>query len=167
MRLSVGYPSPADERRLLVHLQHVHPIHQLEPISFYHSPAEGGVLSAPENGQAGAGLRQLVEFQRQVWDVHVDDSLADYIIRLVTATRTHPDLLLGGSPRASLALFKASQAYAAVHGRDHVIPDDIKHLVPFTLAHRLIARPEAELRGRTAVLILQEILAATTLELSL
>jgi MoxR-like ATPase len=74
-------------------------------------------------------------------------------------------LALGGSPRASLALFKASQALAAVRGRDHVIPDDIKYLVPCTLAHRLIVRPEAELRGRTAVAILENVLANTPLDI--
>ena len=96
----------------------------------------------------------------------MDDSLQDYIVRLVTATRQHPDLALGGSPRASLALFKTSQALAALRGRDHVIPDDIKYLVDVTLGHRLIVRPEAELRGRTRLTVLKDVLASTKLELS-
>jgi len=75
---------------------------------------------------------QLPEFQKEVWEVHMDDTLQDYIIRLVSATRIHPDLALGASPRASLALFKASQALAALRGRDHVIPDDIKYLALVT-----------------------------------
>jgi MoxR-like ATPase len=83
----------------------------------------------------------------------------------VAATRQHPDLLLGGSPRASLALFKTSQALAALRGRDHVIPDDIKYLVKVTLAHRLIIRPEAELRGRTGQTVLKDVLESTPLEL--
>jgi MoxR-like ATPase len=85
---------------------------------------------------------------------------------LVTATRDHPDLALGGSPRASLALFKTAQALAALRGRDHVIPDDIKYLVLPTITHRLIVRPEAELRGRTALSIMGEVVKNTSLELS-
>jgi MoxR-like ATPase len=95
----------------------------------------------------------------------MDNTIQDYIIRLVGATRTHPDLALGGSPRASLSLFKASQALAAIRGRDHVIPDDVKYLAVATLAHRLIIRPEAELRGRTSSAILAEILENTPIEI--
>ena len=87
------------------------------------------------------------------------------MVALVDATRTHPDLALGVSPRGSLALFKAAQALAAVQGRDHVRPDDIKRLVPVTLAHRLIVKPEAELRARTANSILDDILKETPLDL--
>jgi MoxR-like ATPase len=145
MRLSVGYPATVDEKRLLTHLQREHPINHLEQI------VEGS---------------QLIPLQQLVWDVHVDESLHDYIIRLVTATRDHPDLALGGSPRASLALFKTAQALAALRGRDHVIPDDIKYLLLPTMTHRLIVRPEAELRGRTALSIMGEVVQNTSLELS-
>ncbi len=145
MRLAVGYPATADEKRLLTHLQREHPINNLEQI------VEGS---------------QLIPLQQLVWDVHVDESLHDYIIQLVTATRAHPDLALGGSPRASLALFKTAQALAALRGRDHVIPDDIKYLVLPTMTHRLIVRPEAELRGRTALSIMGEVVQNTSLELS-
>jgi MoxR-like ATPase len=143
MRLTMGYPSLTDEKTILTNLQREHPVNSL--------------------GQVVDGL-QLPSLQRQVWEIHVDDSLQDYIVRLVAATRAHPDLTLGGSPRASLALFKSAQALAAVRGRDHVIPDDIKYLVPFTLMHRLIARPEAELRGRTVQVVLNEILQKIPLE---
>lgn len=88
------------------------------------------------------------------------------MIHLVYATRIHSDLLLGCSPRASLALFKTAQALAAIRKRDHVIPDDIKYLAPFTLIHRFIVKPESELRGRTAHNIMEDILANTPLELS-
>ncbi len=145
MKLEMGYPSLPDERRLLVHLSREHPVTHLQSV----------VDSA-----------QLIDLQRQVWDVHIDDSLQEYIVQLVTATRTHRDLTLGASPRASLALFKASQALAALNGRDHVIPDDIHRLVPVILAHRLIASPEAELRGRTAAIILKEIITNVPLELA-
>lgn len=144
MHLSVGYPSVQDERILLNHLRREHPINQLKPV---------------------AEASQLIAFQREVWDIFVEDSLQDYIIKLVTSTRTHPDLALGASPRASLALFKAAQAFAAVRGRDHVIPDDIQLLVPAILTHRLIVSPEAELRGRTPQGVLADILEKTPLEI--
>jgi MoxR-like ATPase len=144
MRLAVGYPTPADERRLLMALRREHPINSLTPVV---------------NGE------QLLALQRLVWEVHVEDSLQDYIVRLVTATRQHRDLALGASSRASLALFKTAQALAALRGRDHVLPDDIKALVTATLAHRLIVRPEAELRGRTSASVLNEVLQDTPLAL--
>lgn len=144
MRLSLGYPQPDDERQILINLRREHPITLLQ--------------------QAVDGT-QMLALQKQVWDVHIDDTLQDYIVTLVNATRVHQDLSLGVSPRGSLALFKSAQALAAVQGRDHVIPDDIKYLVPVTLPHRLIIRPEAELRGRTAQGILQDVLDETPLEL--
>ena len=144
MRLSVGYPAAADEKALLSHLQREHPINALRPV------VDG---------------KQLLALQKAVWEVHLDETLRDYIIRLVGATRGHPDLALGASPRASLALFKTAQAYAALHGRDHVLPDDIRALVPHTLPHRLIVKPEAELRGQTALSILDDLLVQVPLDL--
>jgi MoxR-like ATPase len=144
MRLEVGYPSAAQEKRLLLHLQREHPITQLQQVT---------------------DEAQLLAFQRQVWEVHVDETLQDYIVALVTATRAHGDVALGASPRASLALFKTAQALAAARGRDHVLPDDVKYLAPFTLAHRLIIKPEAELRGQTAMKIVGDILERTALNL--
>jgi MoxR-like ATPase len=152
MRLQVGYPTPSEERLILNNLRHEHPILSLEAVDFE---------SAPEGG-----LARLLKLQKTVWDVHVDVSLQDYIIRLIGATRQHPDLALGASPRASLALFKSAQALAAVRGRDHVIPDDVKCLAPATLSHRLIVRPEAELRGRSVARVLAEVLENTGLELN-
>jgi MoxR-like ATPase len=179
LRLSMGYPSPADERRILTNLQREHPITTLRsidpsrPTSAFRrdqDPAGSASLNDPPEPEPfstsfTSAIQTLLALQRQVWEVHVDDSLQDYIVRLVGATRTHPDLLLGGSPRASLALFKTAQALAAIRGRDHVIPDDVKYLVPFTLSHRLLVRPEAELRGRVVQAILQDVLAATVLDL--
>ena len=144
MRLSMGYPAFPDEKALLSHLQREHPINSIQPV------VDG---------------KQLLDFQKEVWEVHVDETLQEYIIRLVAATRNHPDLALGASPRASLALFKASQALAALRGRDHVLPDDIKYLVPVTLPHRLIVTSEAELRGHNAAAIIKELLANTLLDL--
>jgi len=91
--------------------------------------------------------------------------LQDYIVALAEATRKHPDLTLGVSPRGTLALLKAAQAFAAIRGRDYVIPDDIKILVPLTFSHRLILKPEAELRGSTARTILEDVLEKTPLDL--
>ena len=146
MRLSMGYLSAAQERQLLTSLRREHPIAHVRQVE---------------------DSERLLELQRLVWEVHVDESLQDYIVRLVAATRDSTDLALGASPRASLALFKTAQALAALRGRDHVIPDDVKYLAPFTLTHRLIVKPESELRGRTARTILSDILAATPLRLEL
>ena len=144
MRISLGYPSRQDERQILVNLRREHPITQLKQVVDAH---------------------ELVALQRQVWEVHVDETLQEYIVSLAAATREHPDLALGISPRGSLALFKAAQALAAVNNREHVIPDDIKRLAQVTLAHRLIVKPEAELRGRSAGVILQDVLQNTPLDL--
>lgn len=144
MRLSVGYPAPGDEKVILTNLQREHPINQL------HQVVDGS---------------QLPALQRQVWEVHVDETIKDYILRLVTATRNHPELLLGGSPRASLALFKAAQGLAALRGRDFVLPEDVKELAQPTLAHRLIIRPEFALRGRTSAIIVQDLVKNTALDL--
>jgi MoxR-like ATPase len=99
-----------------------------------------------------------------VTDVHIDESLERYILNIVKATRSHPDLALGASPRGSLALYKTGQALAALRSRDYVIPDDVKALAPLTLAHRLIVRPESQLRGRTADMVLAEILEQAELD---
>jgi MoxR-like ATPase len=144
MRVSVGYPDHEDEKLILTNLQREHPISRIQQVV-------DGLL--------------LPELQRQVWEVHVDETVKDYIVRLVAATRENSSVALGGSPRASLALFKTAQALASLRGRDHVIPDDVKYLVPFTLSHRLIIKPEAELRGRTVDTVLGDILQNTPLEL--
>lgn len=144
LRLSLGYPEKHDERQILVNLWREHPITKLEKV------VDGN---------------DLLVLQKQVWDVNVDETLQQYIVDLAIATRSHPDLAMGVSPRGSLSLFKAAQALAAVRGRDHVIPDDIKYLVPVTFAHRLIMRPEAALRGRTTLSILDDILRSTPLDL--
>ena len=144
MRLSLGYPSRLDERQILTNLWREHPITKI-----------GKVVDG----------REMLALQKSIWDVNVDDTLQDYIVALAEATRKHPDLSLGVSPRGTLALLKSAQALAAIRGRDYVIPEDIKALVPLTLAHRLILRPEAELRGRTAYTILDDVLEKTALDL--
>jgi len=144
MRISLGYPDSKDERQILINLRREHPITRLEKV------VDGN---------------RLLPLQKQVWDVHVDDTLQAYIVAIAAATRSHTDLSLGISPRGSLALFKTAQALAAIRGRDHVIPDDIKYLVFATLSHRLILKPEAELRGRTSRMVLEDVLKSTSLDL--
>jgi MoxR-like ATPase len=145
IRLSVGYPDGDEEKRILRRLQREHPIESL--------------------GQVIEG-KQLPELTRLAWEIHVDETLQDYIVRLIEATREHPDLTLGASPRGSLALFKTSQALAAVRGRDYILPEDVKTMAPLTLTHRLLVRPESSLRGRTADGIIRDILKRVELPLS-
>jgi MoxR-like ATPase len=144
VEVSLGYPSPAEELDMLRALEGAHPITSLGTI------VDGAMLP---------------ELQRAVWDVHVDDTLREYVVRLATATRQHPDLALGASPRATLALFRATQAYAALAGRDYALPDDVKRLAPPVWRHRLMLKPESGLRGRTTAAVLDAVLAETLLEL--
>jgi len=144
IRLRIGYPDFEDEGQMLLNLRGVHPIETI--------------------GQVVDGDR-LPELQRQVWEVHVDDTVRNYIVRLVQATRTHPDLALGASPRGSIALSRSAQAWAALHGRSFVLPDDVKALAVTTLAHRLIIRPESALRNRTAEQVMEELLEQVEIEI--
>jgi MoxR-like ATPase len=144
IRLSLGYPDQEDEGLMLRNLRKQHPIETI--------------------GQVVEGT-EILELHETVTDVHVDSSLEQYILNIVRATRSHPDLALGASPRGSLALYKTAQTLAALRDRDYIIPDDVKTLAPLTLAHRLIVKPESQLRGRTAVTILTEILEATELNI--
>ena len=96
--------------------------------------------------------------QAGVREIYVDSAVSDYIVRLVNATRTHPDVYLGASPRGSLALYRAGQAFAALSGRDYVIPDDIKALAVPALAHRLIVKTAATVRDVDSALIVRELL---------
>ncbi|MBN1993222.1 MAG: MoxR family ATPase [Anaerolineae bacterium] len=146
MRLSIGYPAQADEAQIIKSQRQAHPVESLAP-----------VVPGPD----------LLTFSQQVAQIHVEASLEDYILRLIQATRNHPDLALGASPRGSLALYKTSQALAAIQGRDYVIPDDIKKLVPLTLAHRMILKPESQLRGRTTLAVLHDIVDHTDLPLEI
>jgi MoxR-like ATPase len=143
-RIGVGYPNFEQEGQMLLNLQREHPIESLDQV------VEG---------------KELLALQRQIWEIHLDRTVREYILYLIHATRDHPDLALGASPRGSLALFKTAQAYAALHGRDYVIPDDVKQLVVPSLAHRMIVRPESALRGRTTRAILEELLESTEVPL--
>ena len=144
IRLSLGYPAADDEIRILRSQRRRHPIETVAQV------VDG---------------YDLLALYGVVGDVHVAASLERYILAIVNATRSHPDLGLGASPRGSLALYKTSQALAALRGRDYVLPDDVKALAPLTLPHRLIVRPESQLRGRSAGAILSEILDQVELDI--
>jgi MoxR-like ATPase len=144
MKLSMGYLDETTEAQMLLNLGGVHPIDTLRAVS------DG---------------RQRPQLAPPIWHVHVDNTLRRYIVRLVFATRRHPDLILGGSPRGSLALYRAAQAYAALQGRDYVLPEDIKNLVVPVLAHRCLIHPESALRGLQIEQILADILDETLLEI--
>jgi MoxR-like ATPase len=111
-----------------------------------------------ESLEAVAGAEEIVACQESVRQVHVDDKVSRYIVQLIQATREHYDVLLGGSPRASMALLRCAQAFAAVQGYDFVLPDDVKQIAPHVLGHRLILRPESRLRKKTVAVVLDEIL---------
>ena len=144
MKLSLGYLDEANESQMLLNLGRAHPIESLAQV------VDGNDLP---------GLAQ------QVWDVHVDETVRDYIIRLVFATRRHKDLILGASPRGSHALYRGIQAYAALQGRDFTLPDDVKKLAPTILSHRCLIHPESALRGLTNTGILSDILQGTPLDI--
>jgi MoxR-like ATPase len=106
-------------------------------------------------------VQELVAAQHAIREVYVADEIKRYIIDLVSASRQHPDVYLGSSPRGSLALFRTSQARAAMAGRDYVIPDDVKALAEVTLAHRIIVGPAARIKDIASRTIVQDILQAT------
>ena len=129
MRFGLGYPSMEDELKMLDMLRRSHPIDDVQPV---------------------ATADELVAAQKAVREVHVDDKLRRYITQIVHDTRECDELSLGASPRASIALFRCSQALAAISGRNYVQPDDVKRVSAAVLTHRLILRPEARLRKVTA-----------------
>ncbi len=137
LRVRLGYPDSDEEDAILTRFQETEQLDSLEP-----------VVQAPE----------LVEFQKLCRRVYVEESVRSYIIAIVRATREHKAVKLGVSPRGSLNLYLASQALAAVRGRNYVTPDDVKHLAAPVLAHRIMVRAETGIRGQSAEHILQEIL---------
>ena len=143
LQLAVGYPVLSDEARMLRSISGRHPIESLQPVV---------------SGDSVAVL------QRNVDAIHVSDAVLSYILRLAVATRQHFDITLGASPRASLALYRASQAAAALAGREFVLPDDVKRLAEPVLRHRLLLKSESALRGRTPAAVLREILLSTPVE---
>ncbi len=140
MRIHLGYPSKMNEIDVLNRQSDRHPIESL-----------GQVVTVDE----------LIEAQRAARDIYVDDLVKSYIVDLVTTTRDHPDIYLGASPRGSIALFKATRAWAAIEGRDFVLPDDVKLLAEATLAHRLIVSPSARIKNVSAQQVIDDALRHT------
>ena len=137
MKFSLGYPSFEDELKMLDLLQHTHPLNSLQP-----------VVTADE----------LVACQNEVRKVHIDPKVRQYLLQIVHLTREHEEVSLGGSPRASIALFRTSQAMAAIRGRNYVQPDDVKRIAAPVLTHRLILKPESRLRRVTATQVVQDVI---------
>jgi MoxR-like ATPase len=137
VRLNLGYPKRQDEIDVLERQQVSHPVDELEQ-----------AVSAED-------LVEAQEFIRRA--IYVDPLIREYIVSIVSATRQHPDVYLGASPRGSLALFRTGQALAALRGRDFVIPDDVKALAEATLAHRIILNPAARIRNVSQATIVEEV----------
>jgi len=146
MKFSLGYPTLEEELKMLEMMQRAHPIDALQP-----------VVTADE----------LIACQTAVREIYVDDKVRRYLMQIVHDTREHDDIGLGGSPRASIALFRTSQAMAALRGRNYVLPDDVKKVASAVLTHRIILRPESRLRKITASALVEQIvseIAVPTLE---
>lgn len=140
MRIHLGYPTRANEIDVLTRQSSHHPIEDVRQ-----------VVSSDE----------LVRAQQAVREVYVDDLVKGYIVDLVTTTRDHPDIYLGASPRGSLALFLATRAWAAMEGRDYVLPDDVKYLADAVLSHRLIVSPSARIKNVSARQVVDDALRHT------
>ncbi len=126
-KIELGYPSYEEERKLLR--------------TYNRDPAPVSTVLTPE---------EILEFGAAAQSVHVDEDVMDYIVKLVTWTREHPKVMIGGSPRASLALMNGAKVRALVSGRGFVTPDDVRFLAPYVLEHRVLLTPEAELEGSTS-----------------
>jgi len=137
MRLSLGYPSQQDEVFILDRQQQEHPLQHVQQVT------------EPD---------QIVDAQQAVRTVFVHEAVRQYIVSLVNATRRHPHVQLGASPRGSLNLMHAAQAYAMLQGRDYVLPDDVKAVAVAVLSHRLILKPEARVRRVSAEQVVSEVL---------
>ena len=137
MKFSLGYPSRDEEKAMISGQSSQDPLEQLAPVM---------------------NIEAIKQYQDSVKTVHLDESIIDYIVAIVAATREHPALLLGASPRASLAFAKALRAFAYLAGRDYCLPDDVKELAPYVLCHRLILSPQASMDGTTQRSVLEEIL---------
>ncbi len=137
LRIHLGYPARAQEVQILESQQRRHPIEGLQQV---------------------ASDMDLLAVQTAVREVHVDRLIRQYVVDVVSATRDHPDVYLGASPRGSLSLFRACQARALIQGRDYVIPDDVKALAAACLAHRVIVSPAARVKNVSARMVVEDVL---------
>ena len=127
LRVVLGYPDEAEENAMLERFRASDPLPDLKPVT---------------NSQ------EIQALQAERRQVRVEESLRSYIVKIARATRQHSEIELGASPRATLALYQSAQAWAAIQGRDYILPDDVKTLAPAVLTHRMIIAPQAQLRGR-------------------
>lgn len=140
LKLNMGYPSPEEEVEILSRVEKVTPIEEIRPVM---------------------ALDELLELQQKVAEVYVSDLIKRYIVDIVQRSRSNASVYLGVSPRGSVALMKAAQAYAFIHGRGFVIPDDVQFLAPYVLSHRMIMKSEAKFDGLTAEEIVGQMIART------
>ena len=144
MRISIGYPDSEEEKKILKLYGYENPLNHLKSV---------------------ITVAQVKMIREEINKIYVDDKLEEYIISIIHATRAHPDIYLGCSPRGTLTLYNISRALAFIRGRDYVIPDDVKELVYPVLNHRLILKPDARISGKTTELILKDILSSTRVPL--
>ena len=137
IRISMGYPKPEEERQMLRSLGDAIPFERIQVVT---------------------SAEELVRAQKEIAAVHVSDAVADYIVALTDATRSHPQLVMGASPRASRGLYRAAKVWAATEGRDYVTPDDVKALAHPVLAHRLVLERGARFSGVTAASVLEDVM---------
>jgi MoxR-like ATPase len=136
IKLPIGYPTQDEENSILLRFERTDPLEQLAPV---------------------VETDELLAMQKQVREIRVEASVRNYAIAITRATRVHSEVSLGASPRGTLALYHAAQAWAAIHGRAFVVPDDIKKLAPYVLTHRILIQPQVRLRGRKPEDIVAEI----------
>jgi len=139
IKLPIGYPTVDEEHQILLRFERTDPL----------------VTLAPAVTEA-----ELLLLQNKVREMRVEASVRNYVVAIARATREHPEVALGASPRGTMALYHAAQAWAAVHGREFVVPDDVKKLAPYVLTHRILIQPQVRLRGRKPEEVMAEIVEA-------
>ncbi len=141
MKLSLGYPTETDEQRMVLSSNEgTHPSDRIEALMH---------------------IEDMLQIQKQVQQVHIDEAVGKYLVSLIRGTREHSGVMLGASPRAALSLAKAAKASAYIRQRNFVTPDDVKELAPFVLAHRLVLRMEARMNGLRTEDIVDQVIQAT------
>ena len=140
LRIKLGYPSEEEERLILSRFERDDPLEQLHSV---------------------VDMSELLAMQVECRTIRIERSVIDYITSMCRATRSAPGTQLGVSPRGTMALYRAAQAYAAIRSRDYVLPDDVKFLAPYALAHRIVVDGQSRLRGRKAEDILRDVLERT------
>lgn len=145
MKVALGYPDEEGENAILLRFERSDPLETLRPV---------------------VETEQIVEMQQEVRTIRVEPSVRKYIVNVCRATRTHDDIQLGASPRATMALYRTCQALAAIDGRDFVIPDDVKQMAPYVLTHRLMVNPQTRLRGRLPEDVIRDVVGAIPVPVS-